>query len=157
MGAHSNGHLLYCAWENRDSMLVSRDELIADLRQNARELEHFDVSVDESRWYLPPYEYYNEECVDLIENMGYKVINYTPGTATPADYTTPSMKNYQSSQKLIDRLYTFEKAVGLNGAVILVHPGVDESRIDRLYNRLDEIIQYLKRKGYKFKSFKELE
>ena len=157
VGAHSNGHLLYCAWENRDSMLVSRDELIADLRQNARELEHFDVSVDESRWYLPPYEYYNEECVDLIENMGYKVINYTPGTATPADYTTPSMKNYQSSQKLIDRLYTFEKAVGLNGAVILVHPGVDESRIDRLYNRLDEIIQYLKRKGYKFKSLKELE
>ena len=83
--------------------------------------------------------------------MGYKVINYTPGTATPADYTTPSMKNYQSSQKLIDRLYTFEKAVGLNGAVILVHPGVDESRTDRMNKRLDEIIQYLKRKGYKFK------
>ena len=156
VGGHSDRHLLYCAWENRDSMLVSRELLVADLRQNARELEHFDVTTDDSRWYLPPYEYYNEECVDLIENMGYRVLNYTPGSATPADYTTPSMKNYQSSQKLIDRLYTFEKAVGLNGAVILVHPGVDDSRTDRLYNRLGEIIQYLKKKGYSFKSLNEV-
>ena len=125
---------------------------MATMLQNARELEHFGVGVEDSRWYLPPYEYYNEECVDVIENMGYRVLNYTPGTATPADYTTPSMKNYQSSQKLMDRLYTFEKAAGLNGAIILIHPGVDESRTDRLYNRLGEIIKYLKGKGYSFKS-----
>lgn len=152
VGGHSNKHLLYCAWEKRDSMLVTKEELRADLWQNARELEHFGVGVEDSRWYLPPYEYYNEECVDVIENMGYRVLNYTPGTATPADYTTPSMKNYQSSQKLMDRLYTFEKAAGLNGAIILIHPGVDESRTDRLYNRLGEIIKYLKGKGYSFKS-----
>ena len=156
VGGHSNRHLLYCAWENRDSMLVSNEELVADLKQNARELEHFDVTVGMSRWYLPPYEYYNEKCVDIIENYGYKVLNYTPGTATPADYTTPSMKNYQSSQKLIDKLYAFERAYGLNGAVILIHPGVDEQRVDRLYNRLGEIIQYLKRKGYSFKSLNEI-
>ena len=88
--------------------------------------------------------------------MGYKVLNYTPGTATPADYTTPSMKNYQPSQKLIEKLYNFENALGLNGAILLIHPGVNEERTDRLYNRLGEIIQNLKKKGYTFKSLNEL-
>ena len=88
--------------------------------------------------------------------MGYKVLNYTPGTATPADYTTPSMPNYRSSQNLMEKLYNYEKTLGLDGAVLLIHPGVSEQRTDRLYNRLDEIIQYLKKKGYSFKALNEL-
>jgi peptidoglycan/xylan/chitin deacetylase (PgdA/CDA1 family) len=88
--------------------------------------------------------------------MGYKVLNYTPGTATPADYTTPSMPNYRSSQNLIEKLYNYEKTLGLDGAVLLIHPGVSDERTDRLYNRLDEIIQYLKKKGYSFKALNEL-
>ncbi len=156
LGAHSDKHLLYAPWENRDSMLVSKEDIEKDLRDNAAELERFGVSVDDSRWFLPPYEYYNTECVNIIESMGYKVVNYTPGTATPADYTTPDMKNYQSSQKLIDKLYKFEKTLGLNGAVVLIHPGIEDSRTDRLYNRLGEIVQYLKKKGYSFKAFNEL-
>ena len=66
------------------------------------------------------------------------------------------MSSYQSSQQLIDKLYAFEKAQGLNGAVILIHPGVQDSRTDKLYNRLGEIIITLKKKGYKFKSLNEL-
>ena len=88
--------------------------------------------------------------------MGYKVLNYTPGTATPADYTTPLMPNYRSSQQLIDALYAFEHAEGLGGAIILIHPGVQEERIDKLYDRLGEIIQYLAKKGYSFKSLNEI-
>ena len=156
VGGHSDKHLLYSPWEKRDSMLVSRSEIMEDLKANAQALAEFGVDFEDSRWFLPPYEYYNEECVDIIENMGYKVLNYTPGTATPADYTTPSMKNYQPSQKLIEKLYNFENALGLNGAILLIHPGVNEERTDRLYNRLGEIIQNLKKKGYTFKSLNEL-
>lgn len=155
LGGHSDSHLLYASWSNRDSMLVSKDDIVEDLRNNAIELENVGVSAEDSRWFLPPYEHYNRECVNIIENMGYKVLNYTPGTATPADYTTPDMKNYQSSQKLIDKLYSFEKSLGLNGAILLIHPGVDDKRTDRLYNRLGEIIQYLKKKGYSFRSLNE--
>ena len=46
-------------------------------------------------------------------------------------------------------------AFGGDGSVdiaVLIHPGIVESRPDgeRLYNRLGEIIRYLKKKGYRF-------
>ena len=156
VGGHSDRHLLYAPWEKRDSMLVSREGIMADLKANQAELEKFGVPFSKSQWFLPPYEYYNSECVDVIRNMGYKVLNYTPGTATPADYTTPSMQNYRSSQNLIEKLYNYEKTLGLDGAVLLIHPGVSDERTDRLYNRLGEIIQNLKKKGYSFKALNEL-
>ncbi len=156
LGGHSDKHLLYATWENRDSLIVTAEELQKDIIDNAKELEKFGITKEESSWFLPPYEYYNVESVNLTNNLGYKVINYTAGTATPADYTIPSMSNYQSSQKLIDKLYAFERVEGLSGAVILIHPGVQDERTDKLYNRLDEIITTLKKKGYTFNSLNEL-
>jgi hypothetical protein len=103
-------------------------------------------------------EVYPAECKELYPSAmeSYKVLNYTPGTSTPADYTTPSMKNYRSSQQLIDQLYNFEVVEGLNGAIILVHPGVSEERTDRLYDRLEEIIKHMTKLGYSFKSLNEI-
>jgi peptidoglycan/xylan/chitin deacetylase (PgdA/CDA1 family) len=66
------------------------------------------------------------------------------------------MPSYKSSQQLIDKLYAFEQKHGLGGAIILIHPGVNEERTDRLYDRLGEIIQELEKKGYSFKSLKEI-
>lgn len=156
VGGHSDNHLLYATWENRDSLIVSREQIEKDLIGNAAELEKFGISKENSLWFLPPYEYYNTESVNITRDLGYLVVNYTQGTATPADYTIPSMGSYQTSQKLIDKLYSFENAFGLNGAVILVHPGVQDARSDKLYNRLGEIIQYLKKKGYSFKGLNEI-
>ncbi|MGX8708000.1 MAG: hypothetical protein ACSW72_04525 [Bacteroidales bacterium] len=90
--------------------------------------------------------------MEILRAMGVQVVNYTPGIGTPADYTIPSMKNYRKAQPLIDGLWKFEKEEGLGGALVLIHPGIEESRPEkeRLYNRLDEIIRYLKKKGYRF-------
>lgn len=63
------------------------------------------------------------------------------------------MKNYKSSKQLIDGLYAFEREDGLGGAIVLIHPGISEKRPDPLYERLDEIIRYLKKKGYTFGTF----
>lgn len=156
VGGHSDKHLLYAEWDNRDSLIISADSIAADIVANAAELAKFGVTKEQSVWFLPPYEYYNEHTVRITEKLGYKVINYTPGTATPADYTTPSMASYQSSQQLIDKLYAYENAKGLNGAVILIHPGISDERIDRLYDRLGEIITYLSKKGYSFKALNEI-
>ena len=62
------------------------------------------------------------------------------------------MKSYRTAQTLIDGLWQFEKEQGLSGALLLIHPGIhaDRPERERLYNRLDEIIRYLKRKGYTF-------
>nr|WP_255490487.1 polysaccharide deacetylase family protein [Dysgonomonas sp. 511] len=152
LGGHSDNHLQYASWENRKS-LVSADSLLSDLRKNLDELNRWGIADKKAIYYLPPYEYYNTENVKDMQRGGVEVINYTPGIRTPADYTTPDMKNYKSSQELIDQLYRFESEKGLDGAIILIHPGTVAERTDKLYNRLDEIVIYLKNKGYKFCSF----
>ena len=149
-GAHSDRHLLYAPWDDRQLSLVAPDSLIADLRQNMVELEKYGVDISKVNYYLSPYEWYNQEHVRLIESEGQKVINFTPGLRTAADYTTPEMPNYKSSQELLDQLFEFEKEKGLNGAIILIHPGTDGARVDKLYLRLDEIIVRLKKIGYDF-------
>ena len=150
VGAHSDKHLLYAPWENRQVSLVTRDSLITDLRNNMLELEKYGIDISKVRYYLPPYEYYNAEHVRWIESEGQSVVNFTSGLRTAADYTTPGMRNYMSSQALIDQLFAFEAEHGLNGAIILIHPGTVPERTDKLYFRLDEIINRLKEKGYTF-------
>ncbi len=150
VGAHSDKHLLYASWENRRKSLVSPDSLINDFRLNMKELSRFGIDPSQVGYYLPPYEYYNRESVNLIEAQGQSVINFTPGINMSADYTTPDMKNYQTSQQLINKLYIFDKEKGLDGAIILIHPGTVAERTDKLYLRLDEVIRYLKERGYGF-------
>ena len=152
VGGHSDGHVLYCDWGADRPTLMSADSIIADVRANYAELAKFGIARENARWFLPPYEHYNAFSVGVLEAMGLQVVNYTPGIGTPADYTIPSMSNYRKAQPLIDGLWKFEKEQGLRGALLLIHPGVEESRpqAERLYNRLDEIIRYLKRKGYSF-------
>jgi peptidoglycan/xylan/chitin deacetylase (PgdA/CDA1 family) len=152
IGGHSDNHLLYASWENRQETLVNKDSLLTDLRSNLAELEKHGIANPVS-YFLPPYEWYNRETVAWLESQGQWVINFTPGIRTAADYTTPDMPGYQSSQALIDQLYRFEKEQDLNGAIILIHPGTENSRTDKLYLKLDEIIQYLKKKGYRFERF----
>ncbi len=152
VGGHSDRHVLYCDWGATRPTLMSADSILADLKANYAELAKFGVPREAARWFLPPYEHYNAFSVDLIEAMGLHVVNYTPGIGTPADYTTPEMKNYRPAQPLVDGLWKFEKEQGLNGALLLIHPGIhpDRPESERLYNRLDEVIRYLKKKGYRF-------
>ena len=156
VGGHSDKHLLYAPWEGRDSSYYSPEEIIADISANFAELEKFGVERDSARFFIPPYEHYNRLSVEAMRRAGLIPVNYTAGTATPADYTTPSMSNYIGSQELIARLYAFEAEKGLNGAMILIHPGVSEERKDRLYDKLGEIIKYLKKLGYEFKSLNQI-
>jgi peptidoglycan/xylan/chitin deacetylase (PgdA/CDA1 family) len=149
IGGHSDKHLLYASWDNRQETLVDRDSLLADLHSNLAELEKHGI-VNPVSYFLPPYEYYNKESVAWLESQGQWVVNFTPGIRTNADYTTPDMPSYKSAQALIDQLYQFEKEQTLNGALILIHPGTENARTDKLYQRLDEIIQSLKKKGYRF-------
>ena len=152
VGGHSDGHVLYCDWGPERPNLMSADSIINDLKANYAELAKFGVRREDARWFLPPYEHYNAFSVGVLEAMGVQVVNYTPGIGTPADYTTPDMKSYRPAQPLIDGLWKFEKEQGLDGALLLIHPGIhpDRPESERLYNRLDEIIRYLKKKGYSF-------
>jgi len=81
------------------------------------------------------------------------LINFTPGIRTNADYTTPDMKNYKSSDWILDDLKEKEiKQPGnLKGSLILIHLGTSEKRTDKLYNQLGELIGFLESRGYQLK------
>jgi peptidoglycan/xylan/chitin deacetylase (PgdA/CDA1 family) len=155
VGAHSDKHLLYMNWENRDSVIISRELFESDLKANYAELFKFGVHADSARFFLPPYEWYNATISDWSKNMGPEVINFTPGTGTNADYTTPDMKNYRSSQVLMEHLMKFEATSPgkLNGAILLIHLGTHPDRTDKFYKQLGTIIDSLRKKGYVFKRF----
>ena len=90
------------------------------------------------------------------EEYGIQVVNYTPGTASNADYTTPDMKNYRSSKSIYDQSMTVDKKEGLNGHLMLIHFGTHDDRTDKFYNGyMEKMIKTLKRKGYTFAPLRE--
>lgn len=153
LGAHSDKHLLYASWKNRDSTLVTKQEFINDLRANYNEMKKFGISKAHSRYFLPPFEWYNDQISEWCKEIGLVLVCHTGGTNSNQDWTYPELDDkYFSSQKIIDNIFSAEisMASGLNGYLLLMHLGADERRTDKLYNRLDEVILKLKSRGYSF-------
>lgn len=150
LGAHSDRHLLYASWKKRDSLLIDRQEFEADLKENYRKMSDHGINTKSSKYFLPPYEWYNRAITDWAGKLGLTLINFTPGIRTNADYTTPDMPGYMSSDALLSNLEQYEKKDphGLNGCLILIHLGTDPRRTDKFYNRLDELLTFLRKKGY---------
>jgi endoglucanase len=153
VGPHSNRHLLYASWEKRDSLLVTKTAFIDDLKANYKELEQKGAKEPEAKFFLAPYEWYNSAVASWTSELGIQLVNLTPGSGTNADYTTPDMKNYKSSEILLNNLKSFEASSpnGLNGSILLIHLGTAPERTDKFYNKLEEIILYFSDKGYTFK------
>ena len=158
LGPHSNDHLLYCDWNKRDSTLISRETFVHDYNLNEQAMEQLDVYDPERRLFIPPYEWWNDDIAKWCNEVGISLFNLTPGSATNADYTFPEMGNaYKSSEELLNHIKQLtKKPNGLNGYILLIHAGTDPKRKDKLYNRLNEIIDYLKKDGYRFKRIDDL-
>lgn len=152
---HSDKHLLYAEWDADHTPLVTPEEVRVDLDANMAELAGMGIDVEKIRAYIPPYEHYSSESNAVAVQMGLVPVNLTEQTYTNADYTTPSMDNYRSSKAILKDFWAKEEREGLNGAIILIHPGTNDERTDKLYNHLDKMIRKLKKKGYSFGSFKE--
>jgi len=152
VGSHSYGHLLYMPWEDRDSMLVTREQFDQDMFKSYKLIR--EAGIDDSlKLFVPPYEYYNENISSWARQIGLHLINYTPGSGTNGDYTTPDMDSYKSSKQIYDRLMKLEKKQrnGLNGYILLIHFGTDDARTDKFYDRyLEKTIRELKHRGYTF-------
>jgi peptidoglycan/xylan/chitin deacetylase (PgdA/CDA1 family) len=155
IGPHSDRHLLYNTWEKRDSLLVTAEQFRKDVKDNLKELSKAGINSRDVRYFLPPYEWYNDQISEWSREMKLQVINFTPGTGTNADYTTPNMPNYKSSDELLTRLLSFEKnnRLGLKGAIILIHLGTHPDRFDKFYDKLGYLIDELSSRGYEFEKF----
>lgn len=153
LGAHSDKHLLYCTWENRDSLLVTKEEFRRDLLNNYEAMKIFGINPRDARFFMPPYEWYNDTISAWTRELGFTLVNFTPGTYSNADWTHPELgKQYLSSDTIFARIMRFEEArpKGLNGFLLLTHIGTDPRRKDKFYFKLDQLIAVLIKKGYRF-------
>lgn len=159
LGPHSDQHLLYNDWSNRDKILVSRDSLETDYNNNLKAMQQLGIQqLPGKKLFIPPYEWWNKEIAGWFGTKNIQLFSFTPGTTSNADYTWPEMgQSYKSSEQILTTIKSVaKKPGGLRGAILLLHVGTDARRTDKLYNRLDELIQYLKKEGYSFKRIDEL-
>lgn len=159
LGSHSDRHLLYCDWQKRDSLLVTRKEFDDDLAQSFRELAKWNISKDNARFFLPPYEWYNDSIVSWTKQQELQLVNFSPGTRSTADYTFPEMgARYVPSDSIYRSIINHEKTSpsGLNGFILLVHIGTDPRRTDKFYLFLPRLFTELKEKGYTWVRIDEL-
>jgi peptidoglycan/xylan/chitin deacetylase (PgdA/CDA1 family) len=158
LGAHSDRHLLYCDWENRDSLLVDFKEFSADLDNNYLAMKEYGIDKEEAKYFLPPFEWYNDTISRWCGLKHVSLINYTPGTLSHADYTSPGMPNYRSSIEIYESIteYEADSARGLNGFILLMHIGTTPERTDKFHYLLSKLISELENKGYSFHRIDEL-
>ena len=158
LGAHSDQHLLYCDWSNRDSLLVDKPAFMRDVKANYKEMAKFGIEKEQAKYYLPPYEWYNDSISQWTMELGLQLVNFTPGTRSNADYTTDDMPNYVDSQTIFQSILGYEEREpnGLNGFILLLHIGAGPLRQDKSHDRLPELIQILREKGYTFVTIDQL-
>jgi peptidoglycan/xylan/chitin deacetylase (PgdA/CDA1 family) len=158
LGPHSDRHLLYCSWEDRERLLVTKEEFSEDILRNYQAMKAFGLSKETAPFFIPPYEWYNEEIVDWAKELGLVLCNFTPGTLSNADYTTPDTPNYCSSSRIYQSIFDREKTdpQGLNGFILLVHIGTHPDRRDKFYKRLEELLNGLQGMGYRLVGIDEL-
>ena len=151
LGGHSDKHLLYCSWQKRDSLLVSKTTFLSDIKANYQEMEESGILKSQAPFYLPSFEWYNDSISQWCKEFGLQVINYTPGTLSNGDYTIPVKgEKYYSSDEIYKRIMLVESKQGLNGNIMLFHLGTDKRRVDKFYPRLDALLQELLKAGYVF-------
>lgn len=158
LGPHSDKHLLYASWNNRDSLLVSKEEFTSDLLNNYKEMAAFGIHKKEALYFMPPYEWYNQQISNWTSELGLILINYTPGTRSNADYTTPAMGDrYIGSREIYKSILNFESTStnGLNGFILLIHIGTAPGRTDKFYYHLEDLLIELKNREYQFKKLTE--
>jgi peptidoglycan/xylan/chitin deacetylase (PgdA/CDA1 family) len=152
LGPHSDQHVLYCPWEGPKKTLVTHEAFRSDLTTNLAKIERLGVKRDQIRFFLPPFEHYNQEIADWSRELGLTLVNFTPGTRSNADYTSEADKNFVPTKVIFDSIVAKEQKdpSGLNGFILLVHIGSGPGRADKFPARFGELLDYLGAKGYQF-------
>lgn len=159
LGPHSDDHLLYASWINRDSLLVTKDSFDTDISKNINSMLAAGVPIPTPLYFIPPYEWWNDSITRWSAARELTLINFTPGIRTNADYTWPELgTSYKSSDWIMNWVKDLANAKpnALNGAIILIHAGTDPRRKDKFYSRMHELIDFLKQKDYRMVRVDEL-
>ncbi len=156
LGPHSDKHLLYCEWDSPHKLLVTREAFDADLSAVLAKIARF--APRPPVYFLPPYEHANAEIARWTEARGMRLVNYTFGTRSNADYTEDDARNFVASSEIFDGILRREREDpnGLNGFLLLLHVGVGPRRSDKFSARFGELLDRLADRGYSFARVDEL-
>lgn len=157
LGPHSDGHLLYCDWAEREKSLVTKEQFVADLQKNLAALGDAGARGKASpKFFVPPFEWYNREQVAWSRELGLTLINFTPGSGSNRDYAREDDKHFVPSQRIFDDILAYEQKDphGLNGFLLLLHVG--SGRKDPFHAHLGPLCDELAKRGYRFERVDEL-
>ena len=149
LGPHSDGHLLYAPWDDRQSSLVTREELQDDLQRNLAEVRAAGVGdPSAASYFIPPYEWYNRDHVAWSRELGVEVVNYTPGPRSHRDYAREGDPAFAPAEEILAGILSFADAdpAGLRGAIVLLHIG--SGRRDPFHRLLGRLCDELLTRGY---------
>ncbi len=152
LGPHSDSHPLYCAWEDRGKTLITEAAFVADLEKNLADLSAYGPPREAMRFFIPPYEWYNEEIVEWSRRRGLVLFNFTPGTRSNADWAPDDHRAFLPSQRIRDGILEYEASQpdGLNGFLLLLHLGSGPGRTDKMHPLIGGLVDELRRRGYEF-------
>ena len=156
LGAHSDKHLLYADWKDRDSLLVTEQQFLEDLRNNEAAMAARGIDPYQAGWFLPPYEWYNDSITRWCANVRRQLVNFTPGTLSTADYTIPSDRNYRDNPAILASILDREQASSLNGFILLLHIGAAPQRTRPFHLELEKLVKQLQSRGYAFVTLRRL-
>jgi peptidoglycan/xylan/chitin deacetylase (PgdA/CDA1 family) len=158
LGPHSDGHLLYLPWDGSTNLLVSHEQFTDDLNANLRKIEAAGRTWEQVRFFLPPYEHYNETITKWTREAGLTLVNFTPGTRSNADYTGETDRNFVPSKTIYDSILAREQRSpeGLNGFLLLLHIGAGPGRTDKFHAHFGDLLDELAGRGYRFVRVDEL-
>ena len=131
---------------------MTQEEFARDLRKNIDDLVALGVPRAEITWWIPPYEWYNEQIVEWSLAEGIRLFNFTPGTLSHTDYTESDAKNYRDSDTIYRSIleYEAEQENALDGFLLLSHVGAGKGRQDKFYKHLPALLDELRNRGYEF-------
>jgi endoglucanase len=151
LGPHSDRHLLYCDWDDRDKSLITQQEFAGDLQANLAAIRAAGgLSMGERPLFIPPYERYNREQARWCEELGVTLVNFTPGTGSNRDYAIEGDRAFVPSKALRDDILAHERRAehGLNGFILLLHVG--SNRKDPFHTQIGSLCDELDSRGYDF-------
>jgi peptidoglycan/xylan/chitin deacetylase (PgdA/CDA1 family) len=158
LGPHSDHHPLYAPWDDRKKTLVTEQDFRTDLLKNIDDLRAYGAMKDKRQpvYFIPPYEWYNEDQVRWSRPLGVLLFNFTPGSGSNRDWAPEDHKSFAPSKKILDDILAYEQKDphGLNGFLLLLHLG--SQRRDKMHALLEPLLEQLAARGYRFVRVNEM-
>ena len=65
--------------------MVTKQEFFNDIKTNYDAMESFGISKNDAKYFLPPFEWYNDDISSWCMEIGLTLVDFTPGTSSNQD------------------------------------------------------------------------